>query len=159
VVVGVGNLLYVARNGLQEIVKMTKTGTFISSFNTPISNDEGLECDVKTFAPDTVMWVKNAFRIMTTYEIEDGTCTCGWYRKSAFQDLAWGHFDFHGERDLVLLHSSYFEDGLGLEVHIRTQMRREFSYISSTALRIGADILEVGGKGLYFLNGVAGANI
>jgi hypothetical protein len=30
------------------------------------------------------------------------------------------HFDFHGECDLVLLHSSEFGSGLGLDIHIRT---------------------------------------
>jgi hypothetical protein len=67
------------------------------------------------------------------------------------------HFDYHGECDLVLLHSSAFESGLGLDVHIRTKLRRDMSYISSAALRIGTDVLEVESQGVYYLNGVAGA--
>jgi cysteine-rich repeat protein len=43
------------------------------------------------------------------------------------------HFDYHGECDLVLLHSSAFESGLGLDVYIRTKIRRDMSYISSAA--------------------------
>jgi hypothetical protein len=67
------------------------------------------------------------------------------------------HFDYHGECDLVLLRSSEFGSGLGLDVHIRTKFRRDMSYISSAVLRIGSDVLEVESQGVYYLNGVAGA--
>jgi hypothetical protein len=69
------------------------------------------------------------------------------------------HFDFHGECDLVLLQSKEFESGLGLDVHIRTHMRRDMSYISSAALRMGKHLLEVQSRGVYYLNGVAGADL
>jgi hypothetical protein len=69
------------------------------------------------------------------------------------------HFDYHGECDLVLLQSSTFESGLGLAVHIRTQIRHGMSFISSAALRIGADVLEVASQGVYYLHGVAGADL
>jgi hypothetical protein len=69
------------------------------------------------------------------------------------------HFDFHGECDLVLLHSPAFESGFGLDVHIRTKLRRDMSYISSAALRIGSDVLEVESHGVYHLNGVANAEL
>jgi hypothetical protein len=69
------------------------------------------------------------------------------------------HFDFHGECDLVLLHSSEFGSGLGLDVHIRTKFRHDMSYISSATLRIGTDILEVESQGVYYLNGVIGAEL
>jgi hypothetical protein len=66
------------------------------------------------------------------------------------------HFDFHGECDLVLLHCPAFESGLGLDVHIRTKIRHDMSYISSVALRISSDVLEVESQGVYYLNGVVG---
>jgi cysteine-rich repeat protein len=66
------------------------------------------------------------------------------------------HYDYHGECDLVFLHSSAFESGLGLDVHIRTQIRRDMSYITSAAIRIGTDILEVESQGVYYLNGEFG---
>jgi cysteine-rich repeat protein len=69
------------------------------------------------------------------------------------------HFDFHGVCDLVLLQNKEFESGLGLDVHIRTHMRRDMSYISSAALRIGTDVLEVESHGVYSLNGVADADL
>jgi hypothetical protein len=69
------------------------------------------------------------------------------------------HFDFHGECDLVLLHSSDFGAGLGLDVHIRTKLRRDMSYISAAVLRMGTDVLEVESQGVYYLNGVAGAEL
>jgi hypothetical protein len=57
----------------------------------------------------------------------------------------WGghHYDYHGECDLVLLHNAAFESGMGIDVHIRTKIRRDMSYISSAALKIGKDVLEV----------------
>jgi hypothetical protein len=69
------------------------------------------------------------------------------------------HFDFHGECDLMLLQSREFESALGLDVHILTQMRRDMSYISGAALRIGLDVLDVESGGPYFLNGVASAEL
>jgi hypothetical protein len=69
------------------------------------------------------------------------------------------HFDFHGECDLVLLQNKDFESGLDLDVHIRTKMRRDMSYIASAALRIGRDLLVVESHGVYFFNGVAGADL
>lgn len=69
-------------------------------------------------------------------------------------------FDFHGECDLVLLQAQNF-DGLGkdLNLHIRTTIRYDYSYISSAALQIGADVLEVGSYGDFVLNGVSSANV
>jgi hypothetical protein len=67
------------------------------------------------------------------------------------------HFDYHGECDLVLL-SSQFGSGLGLDVHIRTKMRRDMSYISLPCW-VGTDVLEVESQGVYYLNGVAGAEL
>jgi hypothetical protein len=69
------------------------------------------------------------------------------------------HFDYHGECDLVLLHSSEFGSGLGLDVHIRTKFRRDMSYVSGATVRIGTDILEVDSQGIYFLNGEVGAEL
>jgi hypothetical protein len=68
-------------------------------------------------------------------------------------------YDFHGECDLILLQNKDFETGLDLDVHIRTQMLRDMSYISSAVLRIGSDVLEVESQGVYYLNGVANAEL
>jgi hypothetical protein len=59
----------------------------------------------------------------------------------------------------MLLQSKEFEAGLGLDVHIRTKMRRDMSYISGAAIRMGADLLEVESQGIYYINGVAGADL
>jgi hypothetical protein len=76
-----------------------------------------------------------------------------------FKTWSGGHFDYHGMCDLVLLQSKMFGSGLGLDVHIRTKIRRDMSYIANAALRIGTDVLEVESKGVHFLNGVAGADL
>jgi hypothetical protein len=132
--------------------------------------NEVLECHVQSFAPKTVIWLKEFNGgVVRAIEVDAGTCTCGAVDPGHsgggngdphFTTWLGGRFDYHGECDLVLLHSSNFESGLGLEVHIPTQkIHDHFSCISSAALRIGADVLEVASKGVYYLNGVAGANM
>lgn len=54
-------------------------------------------------------------------------------------------FDYHGQCDLELAADPTFADGLGLTVFIRTQIRRQWSFIQATAIRIGDDTLEVQG--------------
>jgi hypothetical protein len=174
VIVGVGDLLYVAREGKGRIFKVKKSdGSFISSFASFDGGENfntGLECDVKSFAPKTVIWSKD-YRggKVRAIEVDPGTCTCGAVDPGHngggngdphFTTWLGGRFDYHGECDLVLLHSSNFESGVGLDVHIRTQkIHEKFSYISRAALRIGTDVLEVASRGIYYLNGVAGANM
>jgi cysteine-rich repeat protein len=74
-----------------------------------------------------------------------------------FKTWAGQRYDFHGECDLILFQSSKFKAGLGVDLHIRTTLRHDMSYISSAALRIGKDVLEVESRGVYYLNGVLGA--
>ncbi|GAX27590.1 hypothetical protein FisN_13Hu321 [Fistulifera solaris] len=66
-------------------------------------------------------------------------------------------YDFHGACDLLLVKSSSFDNGKGLEIQVRTQMRDDWSFIAAAALRIGSDVLEIGQQGFYYLNDVAGA--
>jgi hypothetical protein len=76
-----------------------------------------------------------------------------------FKTWAGSRYDFHGACDLILFQSSQFKAHLGVDLHIRTAMRRDMSYISNAALRIGTDLLEVTSRGIYYLNGVRGANM
>lgn len=64
-------------------------------------------------------------------------------------------YDFHGECDLVLAKS----EKLGFEAHVRTKIRRDWSFVSGVAVKIGEDILEVGGNHKYYVNGVQGAEL
>ena len=57
---------------------------------------------------------------------------------------------FHGECDLVLVKSLNFHNHAGFELQARTTIDTIYSYIESTALKIGNDILEVSAKQLYF---------
>lgn len=63
-------------------------------------------------------------------------------------------YDFHGECDLVLMHSNNFGGGLGLDIHIRTEIKQDWSFVAATAIKIGQDILEIGSAGHYYLNGL-----
>lgn len=63
-------------------------------------------------------------------------------------------FDFHGICDQILTRSPSFANGLGLDIHIRTKPRYQYSYIEATAIKIGTDILQIGSFGEYWFNGV-----
>ncbi|CAJ1954204.1 unnamed protein product [Cylindrotheca closterium] len=58
------------------------------------------------------------------------------------------HFEFHGQCDLVMTKVKNFasKEGIDLEIHLRTNMVRYWSYIKTAAIRIGNDILEVEGS-------------
>lgn len=49
-----------------------------------------------------------------------------------------------------------YGNGKGMELHVRTTLRCDYSFISSAALRIGDDIFEVSGWGEILINGIAG---
>jgi len=63
-------------------------------------------------------------------------------------------YDYHGECDLVLTRIPTFRKILGLHVHIRTQIVNDWSYISRVGIKIGWDTLEIGARGVYYINGV-----
>jgi hypothetical protein len=78
--IGIGDLMYLGRNGLGQIVRVRKSdGGFIGSFSSPGGRDEGLECDAATFFPKTVIWSRDFFSpgFLDAIEVEPGTCTCG----------------------------------------------------------------------------------
>jgi von Willebrand factor type D domain len=65
-------------------------------------------------------------------------------------------FDFHGECDLVFIQNPHFRQGLGLNIHMRTKMRRNWSFVDVAVIQIGDDILEVKGgqEEHYWINQV-----
>lgn len=56
---------------------------------------------------------------------------------------------FHGECDLVVLHSADFHQE-GLDFHVRTTMASQYSYIESAAVRLGIDKVEVRNGSIVF---------
>lgn len=75
--VGKGDRLYLGQNGLAKIVAVTKAGVWISDFATATGRDEGLACDVVSFAPLEVLWSKDAYAdYAEVFEVEDETCVC-----------------------------------------------------------------------------------
>lgn len=62
-------------------------------------------------------------------------------------------FAFHGECDLLLLHSTEFGDNTGLDIQIRTTIKEFYSFIEAAALRIGNSTLEVT-MGHVWINGL-----
>jgi hypothetical protein len=66
------------------------------------------------------------------------------------------HFDYHGACDLVLVHNEEFDNGKGLDLHVRTEQlmpEGAYSFVSDAALRIGNDVLEVSKDGSHYFNG------
>jgi len=61
--------------------------------------------------------------------------------------FTWGRelFDFHGICDLVLMSNPSFDNGDGLDIHIRNKRMRAWSYIGTAIIRIGRNVLEVAG--------------
>ena len=67
-----------------------------------------------------------------------------WNRKS---------FDFHGECDLLMVHSDLVNGNKELDLHVRTTIREFYSSIEAAALRVGEEILEMDSESFYY-NGV-----
>mmetsp|Transcript_9275 Transcript_9275/g.17685 ORF Transcript_9275/g.17685 Transcript_9275/m.17685 type:complete len:549 (-) Transcript_9275:527-2173(-) len=65
-------------------------------------------------------------------------------------------FSFHGECDLLMIHSEEFHDYAGLDLHVRATAHdtMEFSYFESAALRLGEHVVEVHQKEVI-LDGVS----
>lgn len=55
-------------------------------------------------------------------------------------------YDFQGGCDLVLLQNPNFANGLGMNIHIRTSIRKWWSFIETAVVQIGRDTLEVKGS-------------
>jgi hypothetical protein len=60
-------------------------------------------------------------------------------------------FEFHGACDLVLLKSEEFD----MDIHVRTTIRYDYSFISQAAIRHKDDVFEVASWGEYMLNDMA----
>jgi hypothetical protein len=60
---------------------------------------------------------------------------------------------FHGECDLVLVHSDKFHNNAGLDVHVRSTIADYYSYFESGVLRVGEHVMDFQGKN-FFVNGV-----
>ena len=56
--------------------------------------------------------------------------------------------DFHGACDLILLSSPSAD----MDIHIRTVMMDDWSYIAATAIRLGQDVLEISHHGHHAMN-------
>ncbi|CAB9504651.1 unknown protein [Seminavis robusta] len=94
------------------------------------------------------------------YEVTfNATCDSGVFCDPHIKQLAGGYFDYHGECDLVFAHAPDFGHGVGLDIHVRTTIRYHYSFISTAAIRIGNETLEVTGFGEYVLNGVNDAKL
>jgi hypothetical protein len=71
-----------------------------------------------------------------------------------FRKLNQKFFSYHGECDLVLINSRGFASGAGLDIHIRTEIRKSFSFIKALSMRVGKDTLEMEGKVNFHINSV-----
>jgi len=78
VAVGVGNQLYLGRDGQHQVVRVRKTdGGFIDIFPSP--GGEGLECDAVNFFPRLAVWSRehHAPGYFAVAELQADSCACG----------------------------------------------------------------------------------
>lgn len=101
-------------------------------------------------SPTVIIIIKIIILIIGPIYIKGDPHVKGWNGRS---------FDWHGQCDNVMLHAPNFAFGMGLEMHTRTKIRYDYSYIESAALKLGDDILEVSGYGEFFVNGVESADV
>ncbi|MBK6766722.1 MAG: T9SS type A sorting domain-containing protein [bacterium] len=75
---GANNTIWAGDSPIDDIRRCDKvTGAFVSRFDAGQVRCEGMECDAINFAPQTVLWVKDAYNnTVTAFEIEAGTCVC-----------------------------------------------------------------------------------
>lgn len=75
---GAANTIWAGNSPIDDVRRCNKsTGVFVSRFDAGQVRCEGMECDAITFAPQTVLWVKDAYNnTVTAFEIEAGTCVC-----------------------------------------------------------------------------------
>ena len=81
---------------------------------------------------------------------------CKYYSSIAdphFRTFDGTKYSYHGECDLIMARSPSFASGLGLDVHIRTEIVGGWSRISNAAIQIGSDVLELVNDGSLFYNG------
>jgi len=69
-----------------------------------------------------------------------------------FRKLNGKLFSYHGECDLVFVSSSSFASGAGLDIHIRTEIRKTYSFIAAVAMRVGNETFEMEGKHSFRIN-------
>lgn len=123
--------------------------TGVRSSNIEFANDVW---DVKS--PDGENWGKFAM------EFSGGVSLTGVKGDPHFKTWNKTPFDFHGECDLVLLKAFNIEGtGMDLNVHLRTTIMGDYSYVETAAIQMGEDILEVSSWGEYFINSVEGAEL
>ena len=72
-----------------------------------------------------------------------------------FQTWKGTDFEFQGECDLVIVKAPLID----LDIHVRTTIRYDYSFISQAAVRIGEDVFEVASYGEYQLNDVNTARL
>lgn len=86
-------------------------------------------------------------------EFEEGTKAGGGGGDPHFQRWDREHSSFHGECDLVMVHSDTFHNHAGIDLHVRTTIQDYFSYIESAALRVGESVIEFH-QHYFYLDGV-----
>lgn len=114
-----------------------------------------MEQGVDVFSPgDKVTYLSGVGTVQNDCSITADGATS--YGDPHFKTWSGKQFDFHGGCDMILLSNPSFANGLGLTIHVRTQIQSWWSLIEAAVVQIGDHTVEVhGGKDevLYYLNG------
>lgn len=113
------------------------TGADGGDWSSCTGNGQGRECEWSVPAPATCSTISNA-------GVGGDPHFKRWNRKS---------FQFHGECDLVLVHSDHVNGNKPMDVHVRTVVREWWSQVESAAMRVGDVTFQVDADDKLFLNG------
>lgn len=116
------------------------TGHDGSDWTSCTGNGAGMECEWSVQVPS----VCSATTTTSTGGAGGDPHFKRWNRKS---------FQFHGECDLVLLHSDHVNGDKPMDIHIRTVVHDWWSQIESAAMRVGDVTFQVDADDKLFLNG------
>jgi von Willebrand factor type D domain len=111
------------------------------------ADDEDSKCKSKPWKEDDIKYCCTKYKKWCPYTHGD----------PHFATWDGGKFDFHGECDLVFVQDPGFRNGLGLDIHVRTKIVRNWSYIDVAVVKIGKDVLEFkgGDDEHYWINKVS----
>jgi len=70
-----------------------------------------------------------------------------------FRMISGERFSYHGQCDLVYMSCPNFYSDMGMDIHIRTKIKKQYSYIQGIALKFGKNHFEMDASDIFLVNG------
>ena len=133
------NLAYFGDSNLSFEYNVHSTTTTTTT-TTPTTTTTTTTPATTTTTPATTTTTPATTTTTTTEGFDDGDKAGGGGGDPHIQRWGHSHSSFHGECDLVLVHSDL---GGGLDLHVRSTIQEYFSYFEMAALRVGDNTIEL----------------